>query len=80
MKKLTNALAETTIGLYTTETICDDSPFPTGPLQGLADVEQLTSKWAAWYNSSRLMHRRGRRPPVEHEADCYAQVAIEPVG
>ena len=75
-----NALAETTIGLYKTEAIRDDSPFCSGPLLRLADVEQVTSEWVAWYNGSRLMHRLGRRPPVEHEADYYAQVANEPVG
>jgi len=27
-----------------------------------------------WYNNDRLMHRLGRRPPVELEADYYAQI------
>jgi putative transposase len=25
----------------------------------------------AWYNHDRLMHRLGRRPPAEAEADYY---------
>jgi putative transposase len=68
-----NALAETTIGLYKTECIRDDSPFRRGPLTGLRDVEAITSAWVHWYNTSRLMHRLDRRPPAEAEADYYAQ-------
>ena len=40
-----NALAETTIGLYKTEAIRDDSPFRRGPLSRLTDVELLTAEW-----------------------------------
>jgi putative transposase len=69
-----NALAETTIGLYKTEAVRDDSPFRTGPLRRLADVEHVTAAWVAWYNESRLMHRLGRKPPVEYEADYYANL------
>jgi putative transposase len=68
---LDNALAETTIGLYKTECIREDSPFRHGPLETLADVEQITSAWVHWYNTSRLMHRLGRRPPAEAEAEYY---------
>jgi putative transposase len=68
---LDNALAETTIGLYKTECIRADSPFRNGPLETLADVEKITSAWVCWYNTSRLMHRPGRRPPAEAEAEYY---------
>ncbi|GAA1630764.1 integrase core domain-containing protein [Kribbella alba] len=67
-----NALAETTIGLYKTECTRENSPFRTGPLARLGDVEQAISAWVHWYNTDRLMPRLGRRPPAEHEADCYA--------
>lgn len=67
-----NALAETTIGLYKTEAVRDDSPFRRGPLQRLADVELLTADWVHWYNTDRLMHRLGRIPPIEYEAVYYA--------
>jgi putative transposase len=67
-----NALAETTIGLYKTECIREDSPFRHGPLRTLDDVEDITAAWVHWYNTSRLMHRLGRRPPAEAEADYYA--------
>ena len=70
---LDNALAETTIGLYKTECIRDGSPFRAGPVRTLADLEEITSAWVHWYNTSRLMHRLGRRPPAEAEAAYYQQ-------
>ncbi|WP_446226444.1 IS3 family transposase [Nocardia sp. IBHARD005] len=69
-----NALAENTIGLYKTEAVRDDSPFRRGPLRRLADVELLTADWVGWFNNSRLMHRLGRRPPIEYEADYYVEI------
>ena len=48
-----NALAETTMGLYKTECVRGDSPFRTGPLRTLADLEDITSAWVHWYNTSR---------------------------
>ena len=69
---LDNALAETTIGLYKTECVRDGSPFRNGPLRTLADIEDATSAWVHWYNTHRLMHRLGRRPPAEAEAEYYA--------
>jgi putative transposase len=67
-----NALAETTIGLYKTECARPGSPFHTA-LHTATDVEQATAAWVHWYRTSRLMHRLGRRPPAEAEADYYAQ-------
>jgi len=68
-----NALAETTMGLYKTECTRDGSPFRTGPVTTLGDLEDITSAWVHWYNTSRLMHRLGRRPPSEAEAEYYAR-------
>ncbi len=68
-----NALAETTIGLYKTECTRDGSPFRAGPVRTLADLEEITGAWVHWYNTSRLMHRLGRRPPAEAEAEYYQQ-------
>jgi hypothetical protein len=31
-----------------------------------------------WYNTQRLMHRLGRRPPAEAEAEYYQQAATMP--
>jgi hypothetical protein len=61
-------VGETTIGLYKTECIRDGSPFRNGPLRTLADLDDVTSAWVHNYNTSRLMHRLGRRPPAEAEA------------
>jgi putative transposase len=69
---LDNALAGSTIGLYKTECVRDGSSFRNGPLETLADVEQITSAWVYWYNTSRLMRWLGRRPPAEAEAGYYA--------
>lgn len=68
-----NALAETTIGLYKHECVRADSPFRDGPLDRLSDLEMITADWVHWYNTSRLMHHLGRIPPVEAEANYYAQ-------
>ncbi len=68
-----NALAETTIGLYKTECTRAGSPFRAGPIRSLADLEEITSAWVHWYNTARLMHRLGRRPPAEAEAQYYEQ-------
>jgi putative transposase len=73
-----NALAETTIGLYKTECVAASSPFHTG-LTTVAEVEAATAAWVHWYNTSRLMHRLGRRPPAEAEAEYYAQPTDHPV-
>jgi putative transposase len=67
-----NALAETTIGLYKTECVWAGSPFHNG-LASLGDVELATAEWVHWYNTARLMHRLGRRPPLEAEAEYYAE-------
>ena len=69
-----NALAETTIGLYKHECVRADSPFRRGPLDRLSDLEMITADWVHWYNTSRLMHHLGRRPPAEAEADYYATI------
>ena len=71
---LDNALAEITIGLYKTECVREGSPFRNAPVCTLADLEDITSAWVAWYNTSRLMHRLGRRPPAEVEAEYYQRL------
>jgi transposase InsO family protein len=69
-----DALCETTIGLYKTECIRDGSPFRTGPIRTLTDLEDITSAWVSWYNTRRLMHRLARRPPAEIEAEYFARL------
>jgi len=46
-----NAAAETVMGLYRNEAVAKNSPFSTGPLKTLADVEELTFDWLDWYNN-----------------------------
>jgi putative transposase len=79
-----NALAETTIGLYKTECVRAGSPFHKG-LLSIGDVELATAAWVHWYNTSRLMHRLGRRPPLEAEQEHWtarppADIAAEEMG
>ena len=75
-RRLDNALCETTIGLYKTECLRPGSPSRTGPIRTLADLENMTSAWVSWYNTTRLMHRLGRIPPAEAEA-CAFRSGVE---
>lgn len=67
-----NALAESTIGLFKNEAIRDDSPFRSGPLRAVEDVEWVTAEWVDWYNARRLHSTLGDIPPDEFEAVYYA--------
>src|SRR5439155_6320567 len=49
-----NAVAESFIGLYKNEAVAAGSPFRTGPLRTLTDVEKITPDYVAWYNNHRL--------------------------
>lgn len=67
-----NALAETTIGLFKPEAVGRHSPFLTGPLKTIDDVEYVTMEWVDWYNNRRLHSQLNYIPPDEHEAAHYA--------
>ena len=71
---LDNALAESTIGLFKNEAIRDGSPFRTGPLRTIDDVEWATAAWVEWFNARRLHSTLGNVPPEEFEADYYADL------
>jgi putative transposase len=76
-----NALAETIIGLYKCECVPTGSPFNTDGFTTIGDVETATAEWVHWFNTGRLLHRLGRRPPAEAEAAHYAQHRTDqPVG
>jgi putative transposase len=47
---------------------------PQRPDLHLADLEHITSAWVHWYNTARLMHRLGRRPPAEVETEYYQRM------
>ena len=45
-----------------------------------ADVEFITADYVAWYNQQRLMHRLGRVPPAEAEAQLLFPTRDRPTG
>lgn len=61
-----NALAESVIGLYTTELIRRR-----GPWRGLDDLELATLEWVDWWNHRRIHSAWGMTPPAEAEAAYY---------
>jgi transposase InsO family protein len=63
-----NAMAESIIGLFKTESI-----WPRGPWKNIDDVEYATLEWVDWYNNKRLLGPIGDIPPVEFEAAYYEQ-------
>jgi putative transposase len=75
-----NAVAETTIGLYKNEAVATGSPFRTGPLRTLADVEALTMHYVNWYNTTRLHSLLNNVTPEEFEQAHYAQRTGSPTG
>lgn len=75
-----NAAAESTIGLYKNEAVAAGSPFRTGPLRTLGDVETLTMNYIHWYNESRLHSQLQHLTPEEYERAHYAQTTGSPSG
>lgn len=75
-----NALVESFNGLYKWELI-----YPSGPWQGLSDVEFATLEYVDWFNNRRLhgelVSGPGFTTPAAHEADYYrsASVPTDPV-
>jgi len=67
-----NAAAETVFGLFKNEAVATGSPFRTGPLRHLADVEALTMNYVHWYNNHRLHSELDYLSPEEHEKIFYA--------
>jgi len=65
-----NAVAESFMGLFKNEAVAAGSPFRTGPLRTLADVEALTMTYVDWYNtsactaSSTSSHPRSSNRPI----------------
>jgi len=68
-----NAAAERVMGLYKNEAVAKNSPFSTGPLKTLADVEELAFDWLDWCNNRRLHSSLGNVPPDEYERNYYAE-------
>lgn len=57
-----NALAESVIGLFTTQVI-----HRRGPWRGFDDVEYAALEWVAWFNQQRLLARLGYLSPAVFE-------------
>ncbi len=75
-----NAAAETVFGLFKNEAIATGSPFRTGPLRHLADVEELTVNYVHWYNNDRLHSELDYLSPEEYEQVFYALRTASPSG
>lgn len=71
-----NALAETTIGVFKTEAVGRGSPFLTGPLRIIDDVEYATMEWVDWFNNRRLHSVLDYIPPEGYESAYYAQTQM----
>jgi putative transposase len=75
-----NAVAESFMGLVKNEAIAAGSPFRTGPLRTLADVEVITTDYVDWYNNHRLHSLLDLVTPEEFEQAHYAQPTGSPSG
>jgi putative transposase len=75
-----NAVAESFIGLFKNEAIAPGSPFRTGPLRTLADVETNTTDYVDWYNNHRLHTLLDLTTPEEFEQAYYAHETGSPSG
>lgn len=52
--------------------IREGSPFRSGPLRTINDLEWVTADWVEWYDARRLHSTIGDTPPDEFEAKYYA--------
>ena len=75
-----NAAAETVFGLLKNEAVAPGSPFRTGPLRHLADVEALTLNYVHWYTNDRLHSELDYLSPEEYEQIFYALPTSSPSG
>lgn len=72
-----NAVAESVIGLCKNEALGADSPFRSGPLRSIADVEPIILDWVTWYNTERLHSTINHQSPNEAE-NSYYQNSTQP--
>ena len=75
-----NAAAESFMGLFKNEAIAAGSPFRTGPLRTLVDVETITLNYVDWYNNHRLHSLLDHATPEEFEQSYYADLTGSPSG
>jgi len=65
-----NALAESFVDSYKTDLIADRV------WRTNSQLEHATVSYVGWFNHRRLHSSIGNRPPVEHERDYWARVAL----
>ena len=65
-----NALAESFVDSYKTELIADRV------WRTNAQLELATVEYVGWFNHRRLDSSIGNRPPVEHEREYWARLAL----
>jgi hypothetical protein len=65
-----NALAESFVDSYKTELIADRV------WRTYAQLEHATVAYVGWFNHRRLHTSIGNRPPVEHEREYWARLAL----
>ena len=75
-----NAVAESVFGLFKNEAIAAGSPFRTGPLRTLADIEAITLNYVDWYNNQRLHSLLDNATPEQFEQAHYAHEIGSPTG
>jgi putative transposase len=75
-----NAVAESFMGLFKNEAVAAGSPFRTGPLRTLADIEAITMNYVDWYNNHRLHSLLNLSTPEEFETAYYAHNTGSPPG
>ena len=68
------------MGLFKNEAVAAGSPFRSGPLASLADVEALTLHYVDWYNNSRLHSLLELVTPEVFETAYYATTRATPTG
>jgi transposase InsO family protein len=73
-----NAVTESFMGLFKNEAAAAGSPFHTGPLRTLADIETLTMNYLDWYNNNRLHSLLDLNTPEEFEQHYYAHNTSSP--
>jgi len=67
-------------GLYKNEAIANGSPFRTGPLKTITDVQEITFDWVDCHNNQRLHGYLGNIPSEEYEATYYAEQTAPSTG
>lgn len=75
-----NAVAESVFGLFKNEAAAAGSPFRTGPLRSLADIEAITMNYVDWYNNQRLHSLLDNATPEGFEQAYYAHQTGSPTG